>query len=188
MKPRKDMHRTLAATPLAYFITLRTYGTWLHGDERGTVDKNHNTYKTPMLAADPSRKIASAARMKDEPFLLAADSAALVEQTVREVCSHRGWNLRTVHARTNHVHIVVAANQSPERVMNDFKSWATRRLREHGYAGAEQTVWTGHGSTPYLWTEPQLMAAIEYVKNWQGGPLQRTWEDVRRELDEVEEV
>jgi hypothetical protein len=37
MKPRKDMHRTLAATPLAYFITLRTYGTWLHGDDRGTV-------------------------------------------------------------------------------------------------------------------------------------------------------
>lgn len=33
-------------TPLAYLITFRTYGTWLHGDERGSVDKNHNKFGT----------------------------------------------------------------------------------------------------------------------------------------------
>jgi len=25
--------------PLAYLITFRSYGTWLHGDERGSVDR-----------------------------------------------------------------------------------------------------------------------------------------------------
>ena len=183
-KPRKDMHRTLTNIPLAYFLTLRTYGTWLHGDDRGTVDKNHNKYQTQRLSAAPSKLMVSEARMKDEAYLLAADSAALVEQTIREVCAHRGWNPYAVHARTNHVHIVVAAAVSPERAMNDFKTWTTRRLRERGFAGSEQTVWTSHGSTPYLWTKPQLHAAIEYVKNWQGGPLQRTWDDVQRELDQ----
>jgi hypothetical protein len=25
-------------TPIAYFITFRSYGTWMHGDERGSVN------------------------------------------------------------------------------------------------------------------------------------------------------
>jgi hypothetical protein len=33
--------------PLAYFFTFRAYGTWLHGDERGSVDRFHNQYGTP---------------------------------------------------------------------------------------------------------------------------------------------
>jgi hypothetical protein len=35
MKPRKDLHRTPAAVPLAYSITFRTCGNWLHGDDCG---------------------------------------------------------------------------------------------------------------------------------------------------------
>ena len=30
--------------PLAYFISFRTYGTWLHGDERFSVDRKQNKY------------------------------------------------------------------------------------------------------------------------------------------------
>ena len=28
--------------PLAYLITFRTYGTWLHGDERGSIGRTGN--------------------------------------------------------------------------------------------------------------------------------------------------
>ncbi|MGH9840991.1 MAG: hypothetical protein ACREEM_19730 [Blastocatellia bacterium] len=38
--------------PLAYLITFRCYGTWLHGDERGSVDRDHNIYRTPFLPRD----------------------------------------------------------------------------------------------------------------------------------------
>ena len=34
---------------LAYFITFRCYGTWLHGDERGSVDRFHNIYGMPFI-------------------------------------------------------------------------------------------------------------------------------------------
>jgi hypothetical protein len=37
--------------PIGYLITFRSYGTWLHGDERGSVDRNHRAYGTPMFAA-----------------------------------------------------------------------------------------------------------------------------------------
>jgi REP element-mobilizing transposase RayT len=184
---RHNMHREMPRLPLGYFLTLRTYGTWLHGDERGSVHYTQDQYGTPVLAPNPTRVASAAARMRHEPFLLDATSAAVLEQAVEEVCTHRQWRLFVVHARTNHVHIVVGAALSPERMMNDFKVWGTRHLRENGCAAPDQTVWAEHGSTPYLWTEAQLRGAIDYAKNWQGGPLQRTWDDVRKEIDEREE-
>src|SRR2546421_11369035 len=42
--------------PLAYHITWGTYGTRLHGDGRGTVDREHNEYGTPVLGPDPERQ------------------------------------------------------------------------------------------------------------------------------------
>jgi hypothetical protein len=41
---------------LAYFITFHTYGTWLHGTERGSVDRAHNTLGTPLLPPDVARE------------------------------------------------------------------------------------------------------------------------------------
>src|SRR5437762_2022331 len=35
--------------PLGYLITFRSYGTWLHGDARGSVDRFHNAFGTPRL-------------------------------------------------------------------------------------------------------------------------------------------
>jgi hypothetical protein len=49
--------------PLAYLLTFRTYGTWLHGDERHSVDRyEKNIYGTPDIA--PNRKLNEA--MKSE--------------------------------------------------------------------------------------------------------------------------
>jgi hypothetical protein len=33
--------------PLAYLITLRTYGTWLHGEKNAVDRHGYNIYKTP---------------------------------------------------------------------------------------------------------------------------------------------
>ncbi len=36
--------------PLAYLITFRTYGTWLHGDERYSIDRHgKNIYGAPCI-------------------------------------------------------------------------------------------------------------------------------------------
>ena len=44
------------SVPLAYLITFTTYGTWRHGDERGSVDRAHNAYRTPHLAHNQRRE------------------------------------------------------------------------------------------------------------------------------------
>ena len=102
--------------PLAYLITFRCYGTWLHGDQRGSIDRI----------------------------------------------------LHAVNVRTNHVHSVVSAPCKPEHVMDSFKAYATRHLRESGLFSRDIKPCARHGSTPYLWTEEEVERAIDYVINGQG--------------------
>jgi hypothetical protein len=40
---------------IAYHITWGTYGTRLHGDPRGTVDREHNQRGSPILGFDEHR-------------------------------------------------------------------------------------------------------------------------------------
>ncbi len=55
--------------------------------------------------------------------------------------------------------------------MDSFKAYATKALRAAGLAAVEQSVWSRHGSTRYLWAEEHVVAAVEYVDNGQGGEL-----------------
>ena len=77
-----------------------------------------------------------------------------------------------MNVRTNHVHAVVSApGVSPERVMNDFKAYATRSLRQRKLVGRDQKVWAYHGSMPRIWKPDQLARAIRYVNDAQGPEL-----------------
>ncbi|MFQ5463999.1 MAG: transposase [Phycisphaerae bacterium] len=159
------------AVPLAYLITFTTYGTWLHGDERGSVDREHNAYRTPYLAHNRRRARYEKSARRAEPITLDNKRRDVVRRTIVEVCTHRGWHLHALNVRTNHLHVVVSAPCTPERVMNDLKSWATRRLREGGLLDDRQSPWTKHGSTRYLWKPVHLAAACRYVLEGQGRDL-----------------
>jgi hypothetical protein len=78
-----------------------------------------------------------------------------------------------LHVRTQHVHTVVRSLVKPERVLNDFKAWSTRALREAHLHAADARVWAGHGSTVYLWSARQIEQAADYVFNRQGEPMER---------------
>ncbi len=157
--------------PLAYFITFTTYGAWLHGRAPGSVDREHNAAGTPFLPNDPQLEAASRAAMRQSPYVLDEQKRAVVLRTIREVAAHRGWKLWAVHVRTNHVHIVVTASQKPEKVMADFKAWASRRLREAFDESTDRDRWTQHGSTRYLNTQSALENAVAYVVDEQGDAM-----------------
>ena len=157
--------------PLAYLITFTTYGVWLHGRNSGSVDKQHNQPQTPFLPPDPVRESAMRKNMREAPYVLDSARRAIVLDTIREVCAYRRWRLLACHVRTNHVHAVVTAEARPEKVMSDFKAYASRRLKERLHEPADCKRWTQHGSTRYLWKEEQVAGAIEYVVEGQGDPL-----------------
>ena len=157
--------------PLGYLITCRTYGTWLHGDARGSVDRDHNLYGTPLRDAHRGLQQAERRRLKIAPVTLNARQREVVAETIRAVCRKRGWSLSALNVRTTHFHAVVAAPEAPERVMHAFKAYATRRLREDGLHAQDVPLWSRHGSTRYLWKGPQLENACRYVAEGQGEDL-----------------
>jgi REP element-mobilizing transposase RayT len=101
-------------------------------------------------------------RVRDEPRRPAV-LASMIER-----CVDRTWILLAAHVRTNHVHIVVEAEAPPERVMNDLKSFASRRLNELRFYEVDRKRWARHGSTRWLWKRDAVLAAIEYVIDKQG--------------------
>ncbi|PHQ78895.1 MAG: hypothetical protein COB69_09065 [Phycisphaera sp.] len=157
------------SSPLAYFLTWTTHGTWLHGDERGSIDKKHNARHSPVLTPDSERITKSRDRMGADSFMLVPDAKNVVDQTVRDHCAFREWELPALNVRSNHVHVVVRCpqNVSPETAMSQFKAWATRRLREAGHLGTDAKAWTEHGSTRWINTESSLASAVDYVMNHQ---------------------
>ena len=65
--------------------------------------------------------------------------------------------------RSNHIHAIVSALREPEPILDAFKSYATRALRRAGLLAASIKPWARHGSTIYLWKEPDVEKAVEYV-------------------------
>lgn len=109
--------------------------------------------------------------MDQAPYLLDRDSRAVVLQALWEVCKYRGWGLLAAHVRTNHGHVVVEAEVRPEKIMNDFKSYASRGLNRLERDGSDRKRWARHGSTRWLWKDQHVQEAIQYVVEGQGEPL-----------------
>jgi REP element-mobilizing transposase RayT len=158
--------------PIAYFITFRSYGTWLHGDERGSVERhNENMYGTPLLPPNPCWEAVERERLKHPAFLLDAQRRLAVNDAIQEVCRFRGYELSALAVRTNHVHAVVTAQCLPEGILNAFKAYSTRKMQERNLVGKTVQPWVRHGSTRWLWTAEAVTNAVNYVKYGQGEPL-----------------
>jgi len=158
-------------TPLAYFISFRSYGTWLHGDDRGSIDRFHNRYGDPYLPESDAWERHNRKQRKADPFILGATERQSVQEAISETCRIRKWHLQALNVRTNHVHTVVTANRKPELVLNAFKANATRELREQGLWCQPFSPWARKGSRRNLWNERSVATAIDYVLNGQGNDL-----------------
>ncbi len=166
--------------PLGYLLTFTCYGTWLHGDERGSVDRYNNSFEADRVSPSISREeYVQHFRMGHSPFKLDAEERAIVHHSISETCDRPWWTLHSLNVRTNHVHAVVTGDELPNPMGTAFKAWATRRLKEAALIERGTKVWTRGGSTPYLWTEENVAAAILYVSEGQGPSLVSP-EDLRR--------
>ena len=157
--------------PLAYLISFRSYGTWLHGDQRGSIDRLHNRYRDPYLRPNDTWQRHNHKQLKTNPYILRTRERGSVKKAIRETCSIRRWHLHALNVRTNHVHAVVTANRKPELVLNAFKGNATRQLRADKLWLHPFSPWADKGSNVRLWTERSVANAINYVTNGQGNGL-----------------
>jgi REP element-mobilizing transposase RayT len=151
---------------LAYFITWTTYGSWLSGDKRGWIKKGHAGVKLPDWRLEDEAR----GRMVEPAVTLTDSQWVLVEETIDAHCKIRNWNLHAVNARTNHVHVVVTADRSPDEVMNQLKAWCSRELSnaagltERVAVKAGRRHWfTEGGDKEIIYDEDHLRNAIRYV-------------------------
>ncbi len=156
---------------LAYFLTWTTYGTWLPGDERGWV-KWHGGFQQP----SESLRQYSTAKMVESAITLDPQQRELVDATIRRHCEIRHWSMHALNVRTNHVHVVVTANEyAPDTVVEQFKAWSTRKLKGQSASGADSVEirkhwWTEGSSRKFIHREADLAAAVEYVLEAQDRP------------------
>jgi REP element-mobilizing transposase RayT len=172
----------------SWLLSNTTYGTWLPGDERGSVTSVRD--RRPGEAVGPSRlehdlpgepweePIAGLNRcarelMRGPPIYLTLPQAEALLDQLQETASHRGWTLRAVAIMANHFHIVVQVegDPSPKKILADFKAYATRTLSERFGSPASETWWTTKGSKRKLPNDQAVNAAIHYVLYKQEYPL-----------------
>ena|SRR5688572_12710735 len=157
------------AFPIAYLLTFRTYGTWLHGDVRGSYQRRRDE-PLASITVDPNTPLHEkmAETSAHPPIVFSKNQRELIGEAITEVCRHRAYDLRAMNVRTNHVHAVIAKQVNPKKIVNDLKAYSTRRLRNEGEFTGSRKIWTRGSSTRYLWKPKHLVAAIEYVLYSQG--------------------
>lgn len=135
------------------------------------MDRHHNLPGSRLLGSDSLRVLTERQSMQQPPYWLDRESRTAVLSALREHCVHRGWSLLAAHVRTNHVHAIVEADVRPEKVMNQFKSYASRELNRLDRDGPDRKRWARHGSTRWLWKDEDLQQALRYVVEEQGEPM-----------------
>jgi REP element-mobilizing transposase RayT len=146
--------------PIAFFLTIATYGTWLPGDARGWVEYRHG-WQLP----DSIRE--ADVRMTEHACLLGPSERMTVERQVAETCEYRGWVLYAVNCRSNHLHAVIGASgTAPKQIRRDVKTWSTRRLKEHSDP-TRANWWAERGSIRWIFDESSLERVVLYVSEAQ---------------------
>lgn len=102
--------------------------------------------------------------MSEPPFRMGDEDRVAVDAAIRTTCSIKRWVVHAVNVRTNHVHVVLTARETPpERAMATLKSWATRALKASRRHAGRSRFWTSQGSNRWLWANEHVRAAVAYT-------------------------
>jgi REP element-mobilizing transposase RayT len=174
LAPAGHWNRRMLAEPrpkeavVTYLITFACYGCHLHGDESGSVDRAHNLPGSRLAAGDRKRVAAEQGLMDQPPYSMNRHCREVVLAALLDRCSQQNWSLLAAHVRTNHVHLAVDGKATPERIMNDLKSYASLCLNRMKPNERARKRWARHGSTRWLWKPENVSAAVRYVVDEQG--------------------
>lgn len=171
-----------------WFFTNTTYGTWLPGNERGSVTsvrdrrvgelvegsrREHDQIGTPWEGHIPGIYSSATGLLKCPPIFLTLAQAEILLVQFQETSEYRERTLHAISIMQNHWHMVVTVpgDPEPDRILTDFKAYGSRALnREYGKPPS-RTWWTMRGSKRKLASETALANAINYALYKQPNPL-----------------
>ncbi len=164
-----------------WLLTSTTYGTWLPGDPRGFVSNvtdetgkgvRHNEPGTPCDADMPRLQHFMRAALAGPPIYFTKEHADAILAQFQETAGYREWLLLAVAIMANHFHLVVGVkgDPKPDKLLGDFKSYASGALNRRFGKPESDTWWTEGGSKRKKAILEAVLAAVEYVRN-QPNPL-----------------
>ena len=150
--------------PLAYHITFGTYGTRLHGDERGTIDRAMNQPGDPIIGRDDAWHQLEENRLNFEPRIFGIEQMIQVERLIPGVCARGGWTYHTAAAGPDHVHNVITGDADGDAIRKWLKRWLGQKLAKLYSLKPGETFWAECGSVKWIWTEEYFRRAFDYVR------------------------
>jgi len=172
----------------SWLLTNTTYGTWLPGDQRGSVTSvrdlrpgdelnpsrfEHDIPGEPWEEPIPGLERSAKEGMKGPPIYLDLEKAEIILLQFHETARYRSWTLLAVSIMANHFHMVVQVSDDPQpkKILSDFKAYATRALNLRFGKPLSETWWTTNGSKRKLPNDGTVAGACNYVLYKQKRPL-----------------
>jgi len=150
--------------PLAYHITFGTYGTRLHGDERGTVDRDHHQFGEPFLEPDMVRQHESEERLKFPPVVLNAVQCEFIQSLVPSICERGGWRYIVAAAAPDHVHVCLSAPDIlGDKIEPWLKRWISEALSSRWPLPKGARWWAKNGSVKWVFDEAYFSNVKQYI-------------------------
>lgn len=166
----------------AWLNTSTFYGNWLPGDPRGFVSRvrdrrpedpttQHRVkHATPGTEYDRDQQglwISAKNSLKAAPIRIDTDQARIILEQFQQTALYRHQKLWAVSLMANHIHWIVELEQfhTANKLLQDYKSYASRKLNSIYGKPASGSWWTSGGSTRHLQNQQSLHSAIKYVLN-----------------------
>jgi REP element-mobilizing transposase RayT len=150
--------------PIAFHITFGTYGTRLHGDPRGTVDRRHNFYGDPIIGADADWQREEQVSLKFPVVLLDDQQRRFIESTIPAICDRGTWKLHVCAAKEDHVHTVLSTSSDGQVVRRLLKRWLSDAVSQRWPRLPGQAWWAECGSVKWVWTQDYYQQVYDYVR------------------------
>jgi len=152
--------------PLAYHITFGTYGTRLHGDPRGTVDRLHNKHGDPIIGQNNDWLAIESANLTGKPVVFDQPVRVGIEQVINSVCERGGWECHAGACQSNHVHVLLTSSDDSKLTRRLLKRWLSECLNdEYGSESSESGRWWAKGgSIKWVWDEIYFANVKRYIK------------------------
>ena len=149
--------------PFGYFLSWGTYGTRLHGDARGTVDRARAQHTDPVLGPDEERWEYEKGMMKFPPVILTREQRLFAESTIPQLCERGFWTHHTCAVAPDHVHVILTSEQEPKTIRRILKRWLGQALSERWPLADNATWWAECGSIKWLLDQSYFDNASRYV-------------------------
>jgi REP element-mobilizing transposase RayT len=149
--------------PLAYHLTWGTYGTRLHGDPRGTVDREMNRFGDPIIDRDTEWESQETALLRFPRRILTIEQRVFIESQFEGICARGSWKPIGIAAATDHVHAILTASAEGKAIRKWLKRWISEAMNTKWSLQSEEVWWAECGSIKWIWTEDYLDRAVEYV-------------------------